>query len=293
MIAQREVWEYAEHVKVWVGKYKNSHNLIHWHSDCELLYVEHGSIDIYCGGKNHALTDGELLYVDSGQVHSMRARDPETVLIVIIFDYDILKPYLGDLCPATPKLTGNYPIPAVYAQLRDILLARAPFFGGEAAGVLISLMSRIYREEKLGPRKTTDEATRRLMQLLEEASEKMRYYTFSDAAAFMGMSEGYFSRYFHKQTGIPFHSYLSFVRTKQAIKLIKTEKGLPMTEIADLCGFGTVRNFNRIFKRITGSSPTSLPAEFELDERFVYPSESTFDPTLHDCELLESSGEAG
>lgn len=292
MIAQRQVWEYAKHVKVWVGKYKNSHNLIHWHSDCELLYVEHGSIDIFCNGKNHSLSDGEMLYVDSGQVHYMQARDPETVLIVIIFDYEILKPYVGELCLASSKLEGHYPIPDIYAKLRDILLAQEPFFGGEAAGIIISLMSRIYRKEKLQPRKTEDETAKRFIDLLGEISAKIRYYTFTDAVTFMGMSEAYFSRYFHKTAGIPFGSYLSYVRTKEAISLIKSKNDLTMTEIADLCGFGTIRNFNRIFKKITGYAPSALPEKFELDESFVYPSEITFNPTLHDCELIESTGEA-
>ena len=293
MIAQREVWEYAGQVKVWVGKYRNSHNMVHWHSDCELLYVEHGNIDIFCGGETHTLMDGELLYADSGQVHSMQARDPETVLIVIIFDYDILKPYVGDLCPLSPKLEGSYPIPEVYEELREVLLSQKPFFGGEAAGIVISLMSRIYRGEKLGPRKTTDETTRRFTQLLGEVSEKIQYYCFRDAAAFMGMSEAYFSRYFHKVAGIPFSSYLSYVRTMRAIGLIRTHKELSMTEIADLCGFGTIRNFNRIFKRITGYTPTTLPDVFEPEEGPIYTLDIAFDPTLHDCELIESSGRTG
>ena len=29
MIAKREIWKYPEDAKVWVGKYRNSHNLLH------------------------------------------------------------------------------------------------------------------------------------------------------------------------------------------------------------------------------------------------------------------------
>ena len=293
MIAQREIWEYTDPAKVWVGKYRNSHNLIHWHSDCELLYVEHGSIDIFCDGKSYRLTDGEMLFADSGQVHYMDARDDGTVLIVIIFGREILKPYIGDICLASPKIGGHYDIPKIYAALREILLRRDRFSGGEAAGIIISLMARIFRAEKLLPCKAASESTTRFLQLLDEVSEKIGYYTFSDAAAFMGMSKAYFSRYFHNAAGIPFNAYLSYMRTKQAISYIKAKNGLPMTEIADRCGFGTIRNFNRIFKRITGFTPSALPEDFELDESFVYPSESAFDPTLHDCELIESSDRTG
>ena len=48
MLAKREIWKYPEEAHVWVGKYRNSHNLLHWHYDCEFVYVERGSIDVFC-----------------------------------------------------------------------------------------------------------------------------------------------------------------------------------------------------------------------------------------------------
>lgn len=288
MIAKREVWSYPKEVNVWVGKYKNSHNLLHWHYDCELLYVEQGSIDVFCNKKTHRLTDGELLYVDSGQVHYMQARDPETVLIVIIFNNDILKPYTGELRLASPKLTGKYPIPQIYREVRDILLGKEPFFGGEAAIRIISLMLSIFRGEKLQTRPAADKTSEQFMLLLDDISEKYETYAFKDAVSFMNMSEAYFSRYFKQATGVTFSHYLNYVRTERAISLIRKNGDKTYTEISELCGFGTIRNFNRIFKQLTGYSPSSLPPDYILSEYFAYPSENTFNPTLHDCELIES-----
>lgn len=288
MIAKREIWKYQDKVKVWVGKYKNSHNLLHWHYDCELLYVEKGSIDVFCDKKTHRLTGGELLYIDSGQVHYMQAREPETVLIVIIFNYDILRPYTGGFRLASPKLKGQYPIPQIYREIRDILLTKPPFFEGETAGKIISLMASIFRGEELVPREATDKTTERLISLLEDIFENCERYDFQKGVSFMNMSEAYFSRYFKESTGIPFSAYLNYVRTEKAIALIHGDNDFTMTEIADRCGFGTIRNFNRIFKDLTGYSPSSLPEDFVMSDDFVYPSDSAFVPTLHDCELIES-----
>lgn len=288
MIARQEIWKYPHKVKVWVGKYKNSHNLLHWHYDCELMYVEKGSIDVFCEKKNHRLTKGELLYVDSGQVHYMQARDPETILIVFIFDYDILRPYMGDFKLASPKLKGSYPLPQVYLEIRDVLLKKPPFFEGETAGKIISTMSLIFRNEELVPRDAVDMTAARLIELLETISDKCDEYNFQKSVSFMNMSEAYFSRYFKESTGISFSSYLNYVRTEKAISLLKSRNDLTVTEIADKCGFGTIRNFNRIFKEFTGYSPTVLPKNFVLSDKFVYPSDSAFIPTLHDCELIES-----
>ena len=94
MIAKREIWKYPEDAKVWVGKYRNSHNLLHWHYDCEFIYTEQGSIDVFCEKKTHHLVKGEALFTDSGQIHYQRACEPDTVLIVIVFDYSIIRPFL-------------------------------------------------------------------------------------------------------------------------------------------------------------------------------------------------------
>lgn len=288
MIAKREIWKYRDKVKVWVGKYKNSHNLLHWHYDCELIYVEKGVIDVFCDKKTHTLTSGDLLYVDSGQVHYMQARDPETVLIVIIFNYDILRPYTGDLRLASPKLKGSYPVPQIYMEIRELLLNKPPFFAGETAGKIISLMASIFRGEELVSREAADKTTERFIELLEDISDKCEQYSFQRGVSFMNVSEAYFSRYFKESTGISFSAYLNRVRTEKALALINGKNKYTMTEIADKCGFGTIRNFNRIFKGLTGYSPSSIPKDFVLSDNFVYPSDSAFLPTLHDCELIES-----
>ncbi len=287
MIAQREVRTYSEQVKVWVGKYKNSHNLLHWHYDCELLYVDKGSIDVFCGKQTHRLLPGEALYVDSEQVHYMQALDPETILTVLIFDYEILRPYMGDISLACPKLSGRYPVPQTYREIRDLLLEKPPFYAGEAVGKIISLMASIFRGEPLSGRRPDDRTSKQLIGLLEAVSSRCDEFSFGQACEFMGMSDAYFSRYFKKATGITFSQYLNYARTQRAVSML-SEREHTMTEIACACGFGTIRNFNRIFKQFTGYAPSELPAGFSFSETFVYPSEHAFNPTLHDCELIES-----
>lgn len=287
MIAKREVWNYPHSAKVWAGKYRHSHNLLHWHYDCELLYVEKGSIDVFCEKQTHTLTVGEALYIDRGQVHYMHAREEDTTLIVLVFDYAILKDYLGDVRLAVPRLKGNYPIPETYAKIREVLLSKEKFCGAEAAAHVLLLMSEIFRGEEVVPREGEDATTRKFIRLLGEVSEKYEYFTFSDAASYMGMSECYFSRYFHRATGITFSRHLNFVRTEHAVELMQSGS-LSMTEIATRCGFGTIRNFNRVFREVTGYAPRDLPADFRLGERLPTLAGTAFNPTLYDCELLES-----
>lgn len=116
----------------------------------------------------------------------------------------------------------------------------------------------------------------------------MKKYTFSDAVSFMGMSEAYFSRYFKAMTGTTFSQYLNYVRTDAAVRFLQEGRGMTMTEISEACGFSTIRNFNRIFKELTGHSPSRLPEGFVLNDPFSERSEQAFRPTLLGCELIES-----
>lgn len=290
MLARREIWRYSDDGQVWVGKYRNSHNLLHWHPDCELICLEKGGIDVFCNGKSYSLDVGQSLFIDSEQMHYMRAVRPDTVLSVIIFDYEIIRFFAGNYMLACPVLQNDYAVSDVYRRLRAVLLQKQPFYGAEAACIVEKLMIDIFRAEKAVPKPPdAGKYTLAFKQLLEEINTNYRDITFEDAAEFMNMSPSYFSRFFHEAAGCTFSRQLNCVRTDEAIRLLQTKKELTVTEVAYACGFGTIRNFNRIFKELTGYSPRELPEGFKLDYKFSYPSDRAFNPSLYDCELIESS----
>ncbi len=289
MLAKRQVWNYTDKTKVWAGKYRNSHNLLHWHYDCELIYVERGSIDVFCEKHTHTLSEGQALFISSGQMHYQRANDPETVLCVVIFDYNLIEPLLGKMQLESPLLKNSYNFPAFYQSLLSVLKKKKPLFGAEAICRTAQFMIEIFRGEQLVLKQEQDKTAEAFKRLLERIEESYRDYTFPDAVNFMGMSEAYFSRYFKGATGTTFSQYLNYVRVNNAVRLLQNTHDTPMTEIADLCGFATIRNFNRIFKELTGFSPSRLPRGYALDDKFSFPSDKAFNPTLYDCEMIESS----
>ncbi len=288
MIARREIWEYPDDARVWAGKYRNSHNLLHWHYDCELVCVEEGSIDIFCERGKYTLEKGEALFTDSGQIHYQRAAAPDTVLMVIIFDYNILRPFLDAWQLACPKLGEGHRVAETYRELFKVLTERKPFYGAEAACIVAQRMIDIFRRDRILPRPKSGRTEETFKRLLEEIHAQYQTFTFEDAVRFMGMSDAYFSRYFKAMAGTTFSQYLNYVRTENAVRLLR-EGGMTMTEIADACGFATIRNFNRIFRALTGTAPSRLPENYVLQGDFAHPSDRAFSPTLFDCKLIESS----
>ena len=53
------------------------------------------------------------------------------------------------------------------------------------------------------------------------------------------------------------------------------------------CGFNTIRNFNRVFKELTGYTPRTLPKDYRFIRSLKEYKDNGFDPTLHGSEILE------
>lgn len=68
------------------------------------------------------------------------------------------------------------------------------------------------------------------------------------------LSAVHFCRVFKKATGFGFSAYLARLRIDRAKALLR-DRGLRINEIAAAVGFDSVPHFNRVFKRLVGSSP--------------------------------------
>ena len=77
----------------------------------------------------------------------------------------------------------------------------------------------------------------------------------ADVSGIVAMSESSFSHFFKKRTGRSFISYLNDVRIGQSTKLL-FETTNSIAEISFLCGYSNISNFNRIFKKIKGQTPS-------------------------------------
>ncbi|MBC8096579.1 MAG: PocR ligand-binding domain-containing protein [Akkermansiaceae bacterium] len=71
----------------------------------------------------------------------------------------------------------------------------------------------------------------------------------------VNMSRFYFCKQFRKATGLSFTEFVSRTRIEKARQLL-LNPNLRISEIAFAVGFQSISNFNRMFKRIVGRSPT-------------------------------------
>jgi transcriptional regulator GlxA family with amidase domain len=102
----------------------------------------------------------------------------------------------------------------------------------------------------------------RLLRRLLRAKDRMDAASHEDwpiprLASVSGVSEAHFARSFKDAFGVPPHRYLLTRRIERAKALLR-DTDLPVTEIAFLTGWNSLGTFGRIFRDITGESPSEL-----------------------------------
>ena len=78
-------------------------------------------------------------------------------------------------------------------------------------------------------------------------------------AAVSGVSEAHFARSFKEAFGVPPHRYLLTRRIERAKALLRDTEA-PILDIALETGWSSLGTFGRVFKDVTGQSPTELRA---------------------------------
>lgn len=84
--------------------------------------------------------------------------------------------------------------------------------------------------------------------------------TISDIARRMGTNETYISRALNNGRGVNFNRFVNAVRVEAASDMMREEPGKNLLTLALDSGFNSKATFNRVFKDITGQSPSQYRA---------------------------------
>lgn len=92
--------------------------------------------------------------------------------------------------------------------------------------------------------------------------------TLADVSNLVNMSSVSFNRFIKKRTGKTFVEYLNDVRIGYASTML-IEKDFSISEIAFRCGFNSIANFNRIFKKSKNRTPSQWRKDFSGIKRVL------------------------
>lgn len=285
MLAKFERRAFTEGCKVWLGKYRSLRNIPHWHYEHELISCFEGSATVLLDGRQYHMEAGTCILCFAESPHSI-VGSFDSCVVVAQFDQSLCTgaaPYWLE----SPLFEDHYNSYACMDSMYREQETQMAFYSEKINASMSLLLIEILRNEPLVQRVAQNSKTiARYRDLLATIDQSFDHLSFRDAAEFMNMSEAYFSRFFKKESGMTFSQYLNIVRVGRAIDILAASPDITMASLMTECGFNTLRNFNRVFKNVTGYSPSTLPREYSLDYRSLSTYEDMFDPTMDSSILL-------
>lgn len=260
---------HSKEEKLQVEVLNKTHENEQIHQDIELLFVLEGELDVTVGEQITHMNSEDILVINANKRHSINGS--ENVLYARLFiNYQLVSDIYesSDIMFWCNSTKGNN---ERYDELRDTLKkllnhylstrGTVADFGHIALCYRVMDLLSIHFLVRTGGKDAEDDK-----QNFENRMTQINNYiranyeksiSLSDLATQLYLSEGYLSRFFKKNYGMSFLSYVTSVRLYHAMDdLLYTEH--PITRIAFDNGFSNVGVFNKAFKNAYGETPSAF-----------------------------------
>lgn len=274
MLGKFEKRRFSSGEKVWLGHYKNLVNVLHWHFECEIIRVTKGRAKIKIGDLLFDAAEGDSFFCVGEKLHYIMS-DEGSETDIMIFSEELAHDITDRFSLFSPKICDSFDVAALFEDIRRLQTEKGEFYRQAIENKVRGFVIDIFSTSRCTLR---DNKSRFYKNLISKINDEFAFITFSDAVKYSGYSSSHFSKLFRRLSGMSFTEYLNIIRTQAAIELLKSAEPPTSTVISLKCGFSTVRNFNKVFKEITGYSPKNLPKDYIIDSRTKI-DESLFDPT--------------
>lgn len=245
----------------------------HWHTPIEIIMPLENPYHVICRDSDFLLQEGELLFINSGVIHSMPAMQGERIIFQADFsllhnvvDIEATLSNIPSVLLVTPE---NSPI--IHERLKNLMLNICTEYFSDSILISASIYSRLIEMLVLIGREyaVNDSAFDTTRTKQKEYTEKFitvcnyihehctEYLSLDDAAALAGFSKYHFTRLFKQFTGVSFYKYLNKKRIEHAEKLL-VDPEISITEVALQSGFSSLSAFIRMFKLIKDCTPTEF-----------------------------------
>ena len=226
----------------------------HIHDDIELVFVINGGGEGFCNGKSYTLKNNSFFIVFPNQVHHYANCKTGEYLLLIIKP-DMLLHYSGLFSSREAKTpvcnnADNSTISLLKTALEEFKAeGLSPIIDGYLTAFFGKLLRFYDFEKSVAPSDTTVNI---LNYCKKHYNENI---TVDDVAKALKVSKSLVSHTFSNRLSVNFCDYINSLRLNNAKKLLD-ENALPITEIAFLSGFQTIRTFNRAFQKAYGITPS-------------------------------------
>ncbi len=251
----------------------------HWHAPLEIIMPTVSGYEATCSNINYKLQEGDILIINPGVIHSLKA-PPLGERLIFQADYSILRRIkelettLSTIAPALlitaeeSRITHDH-IQELMYSIKDEYFSDAPMSEASVYAKLIEIFVRIGREYSPTTRlfhvnnSKKKEYKEKFVSICEYINEHCtENMSLDDAAQMAGFSKYHFSRLFKCFTNVSYYKYVNQKRIAHAENLL-IDPALTVTEVALQSGFDSLSAFIRMFKIVKGVTPTEFKMMYD------------------------------
>lgn len=226
---------------------------LHFHSNIELCLVLEGEIEVWINDHHRILKQGELSVAWNYDAHAyctpVHSRSLSTIIPPVL--YQEFLPLLSNRHTCDPFVTDPVLFEQIHTWVRSTAACKDELVRkGYVYIILGTLLNhlRFERDASLADPRLPSEM---LLYFNEHFREDL---TLASAAHALGYHPNYLSHMFKSTLRIGFHQYLTILRLREAVLLMKNEDK-SITECAFESGFQSLRTFYRAFQAEFGCTP--------------------------------------
>jgi len=261
----------------------------HYHNYIEILYAILGTYEVILNGKCHKFTKGDLVLINSKEVHQINCCTQEGgKYIVLRFEPEVIYSNMFH-----NHLHLKYVLPFILETSKHQKVMKKEIIGATFIPELLYEISNEFQMETFGYElaiqnhigriflwilryfhKTSTESMQSSLTniafitrlqpsfdyIIEHFSEEIKA---TKMALLCNMSSSYFSRTFNEYMGMNFSEYVNYIRITEAEKLL-ISTAMNITEVASAVGLSTTSYFIKLFKSYKNISPKQFRKEFVI-----------------------------
>ena len=246
----------------------------HWHEQIELQYYTSGSAAVRCGSQDISVVGGDVLVVNSNELHWGESKVTGTSYYVLIFDTSLLQSSFIDsieskfIAPITQNMIlfqnlirGERQIIDNLERIIEEYERKQTAFEIEIKSrilglIVLLLRSHVQRVLTEGEYNARTQNARRYKEALDFIDENLvADISLPDLARRISVSPSHFCRQFKALTGRTLSSYINGKRIDRAAELL-AEGSVNVSEAALGVGFNDLNYFSRLFRRYKKVTPS-------------------------------------
>ncbi|CAM4376595.1 AraC family transcriptional regulator [Paenibacillus typhae] len=267
----------------------STYQRLHAHDALEINMIKSGTGYYIINGERYDFREGDILLINSNDLHCAYETG-NLIMQVITFDAawfmgmvrcdpDVLAPFkdmglhFSNLLDRENGQIGA--LRALLLQIQEEHETESRSYTSVVYALLLQFfvyVNRYFRMDSLQPGKSTVTTTQleKIWQVTRIMEEQPAYpWTLEELAALVYLSPSRFSDIFRRTAGMSPLLYLIQLRLENAYTLLQTTDR-KILDIAMECGFRTLSNFNRLFKRHIGTEPRNVRTQKTLlDSKIV------------------------